>query len=103
MNDGTFRSIILGKDSLLPFELLLKRIIQVDDETADILKIVCAAGGARSGFNGDSNARLELLAAAGLLAVATLPNTNPELSQRFYRPTKKGVIMVEKLNERDRT
>jgi hypothetical protein len=41
--------------------------------------------------------------AAGLLAIATLPNTNPiaRTRQRFCRPTKSGVATVEKLKERD--
>ena len=54
-----------------------------------VLQTVCAAGGARAGFNGDANARLEQLVEEGLLDVANAPHRS------FYRPTKKGVTMVQ--------
>ncbi len=55
-----------------------------------VLQTVCAAGGARAGFNGDANARLEQLVEEGLLDVAQTLNAD----RSFYRPTKKGVTMV---------
>jgi len=105
MKDKKFLPIAIDAAPLLSSELNTQTdSLLVDEETISILKTVCAAGGARTGFNGDSNARLEQLAAAGLLAVATLPNTNPipRTRQRFYRPTKSGVATVEKLKQRER-
>ena len=62
----------------------------MDTETMSLLQTVCAAGGARAGFNGESNDRLEQLVKEGLLVLAT-----PLDAQRsFYRPTKKGATMV---------
>ena len=58
-----------------------------------LLQTVCAAGGARAGFNGDANARLEQLVKEGLLDVASPLNAHCS----FYRPTKKGVTMVKTL------
>ncbi len=74
----------------------------IDDETMSMLQTVCAAGGARAGFNGDANARLEQLVEEGLLAEANPPNTKPgPIARRcFYRPTKKGVTVVEMLKAR---
>jgi hypothetical protein len=66
----------------------------MDNETLNLLQTVCAAGGARASFNGDANARLEQLVEEGLLDVATAPHAHRSL----YRPTKKGVTMVQKLN-----
>jgi hypothetical protein len=63
----------------------------MDTETMSVLQTVCAAGGARAGFNGDSNARLEQLVEEGLLDVANALNAH----RTFYRPTKKGVTMVQ--------
>ncbi len=65
----------------------------MDNETISMLETVCAAGGARAGFNGDANARLEQLVEEGLLDVANAPNAH----RSFYRPTKKGVTMVQTL------
>jgi hypothetical protein len=65
----------------------------MDKETMSLLQTVCAAGGARAGFNGDSNARLEQLVEEGLLDSANPPNAH----RSFYRPTKKGVSMVQTL------
>jgi hypothetical protein len=65
----------------------------MDNETLNLLQTVCAAGGARASFNGDANARLEQLVEEGLLDVATAPHAHRSL----YRPTKKGVIMVQTL------
>jgi hypothetical protein len=74
----------------------------MDDETMSMLQTVCAAGGVRAGFNGDANARLEQLVEEGLLAEANPPNTKqyPIIRRRFYRPTKKGVTIVEMLKAR---
>lgn len=66
----------------------------MDNETLNLLQTVCAAGGARASFNGDANARLEQLVEEGLLDVATAPHAHRSL----YRPTKKGVTMVQRLN-----
>jgi hypothetical protein len=65
----------------------------MDKETMSVLQTVCAAGGARAGFNGDANARLEQLVEEGLLDVATALHAR----RTFYRPTKKGVTMVQTL------
>jgi hypothetical protein len=63
----------------------------MDKETMSVLQTVCAAGGARAGFNGDANARLEQLVEEGLLDIAKAPHAH----RSFYRPTKKGVTMVQ--------
>jgi hypothetical protein len=63
----------------------------MDTETLSLLQTVCAAGGARAGFNGDSNARLEQLVEDGLLVVAIRLDAH----RSFYRPTKKGASMVQ--------
>jgi hypothetical protein len=63
----------------------------MDKETMSVLQTVCAAGGARAGFNGDANARLEQLVDEGLLDVANALDAH----RSFYRPTKKGVTMVQ--------
>jgi hypothetical protein len=65
----------------------------MDNETLNLLQTVCAAGGARASFNGDANARLEQLVEEGLLDVAAAPHAHRSL----YRPTKKGVTMVQTL------
>lgn len=63
----------------------------MDSETMNLLQTVCAAGGARAGFNGDANDRLEQLVNEGLLDVANPLNAH----RSFYRPTKKGATMVQ--------
>jgi hypothetical protein len=63
----------------------------MDTETLSLLQTVCAAGGARAGFNGESNDRLEQLVKEGLLDVAIPLNAH----RSFYRPTKKGATMVQ--------
>lgn len=63
----------------------------MDNETMSLLQTVCAAGGARAGFNGDANDRLEQLVKEGLLDVALPLNAH----RSFYRPTKKGATMVQ--------
>jgi hypothetical protein len=67
----------------------------MDAETISALRIVCTAGGASSGFNGDSNARLERLAEDGLLVVVNLPKTKGP--RRAYKPTEKGKEVVRQL------
>jgi len=69
----------------------------MDQETISVLRTVCVAGGARSGFNCDANARLDLLVEAGLLTVVEHPEPEPGkiARRRFYRPTSKGVTMVQ--------
>lgn len=73
----------------------------MDDETISVLKTVCVAGGARSGYSEESNARLEELVDAGFLTETDEPDPSPyrALHHRFYRPTKKGVTLVQKLKE----
>jgi hypothetical protein len=75
----------------------------VDDDTIDLLKTVCVAGGVRPGFNGDSNARLEQLAAAGLLDSVEIPSDQPttRIPRRLYRPTELGRAMFRKLSDKD--
>jgi hypothetical protein len=63
----------------------------MDTETMSLLQTVCAAGGARAGFNGESNDRLEQLVQEGLLDLTSPPNAH----RSFYRPTKKGATMVQ--------
>ena len=67
--------------------------MNMDAETIATLKIVCTAGSASSGFNGDSNARLEELAQEGLLVSVT----KPKAPRRAYKPTEKGKEMVRQL------
>jgi predicted ArsR family transcriptional regulator len=69
----------------------------MDNETISTLQTVCAAGGARAGFNGDANARLEELVEAGLLAVANPSGTETGRAapRTFYRPTKKGITLAK--------
>ncbi|MGB6946926.1 MAG: hypothetical protein WBE37_31305 [Bryobacteraceae bacterium] len=72
----------------------------MDAETISTLKTVCTAGGASSGFNGDSNARLEQLAEDGFLVVVNLVKAKgPSSTQksRAYKPTEKGQEMFRKL------
>jgi len=68
----------------------------MDQETLNVLKTVCVAGGARAGYNDDANARLDLLVEAGLLAVAEPHESHSTKIRRwrFYKPTSKGVNMV---------
>lgn len=77
----------------------MKSEATVDDQTISVLKTVCVAGGARPGFNQDSNARLEWLAEAGLLALdkPRSKETTAVRSRRFYRPTKKGLELFQLL------
>jgi hypothetical protein len=67
----------------------------MDAETISTLKTVCTAGQASSGYNGDSNARLEQLAKDGFLVVVNLAKTKGP--RRAYQPTEKGREIVRKL------
>jgi len=69
----------------------------MDQDTMNVLRTVCVAGGARAGFNCDANARLDLLVEAGLLTVAEpqAPEPGKVVRRRFYRPTTKGVTMAQ--------
>jgi len=67
----------------------------MDTETISALKTVCTAGQASSGFNDESNARLEQLAAEGLLLAVNPPKHKGP--RRAYRPTEKGKEVVRKL------
>jgi hypothetical protein len=67
----------------------------MDAETISTLKTVCTAGRASSGFNEDSNARLEQLAKDGFLVVVNVAKTKGP--RRAYQPTEKGWEIVRKL------
>lgn len=71
----------------------------MDAETISTLRTVCTAGRASSGFNGDSNARLEQLVAEGfLIVVDTAPKTKgPRLA---YQPTEKGKELLHQLGRK---
>lgn len=69
--------------------------INMDAETIATLKIVCTAGHASSGFNEDSNARLEQLAQDGLLVAVSI--NKPKGPRRAYRPTEKGKEVIRQL------
>jgi hypothetical protein len=60
----------------------------MDAETISTLRIVCTAGRASSGYNGDSNARLEQLVEDGLLVVVNVRHAKGPNSA--YKPTEKG-------------
>ena len=67
----------------------------MDDETISALKIVCTAGCACEGFDGDANERLKQLADGGLLVVARVPGA---LANRpTYKPTKTGWKLFRQL------
>jgi hypothetical protein len=72
----------------------------MDAETISTLKTVCTAGRASSGFNGDSNARLEQLVEDGFLMVINVTRAKgPGFSEdrSAYKPTEKGREMFRKL------
>jgi hypothetical protein len=72
----------------------------MDAETISTLKTVCTAGGASSGFNGNSNAQLEQLVEDGFLVVVNVVKAKgPKSSQksRAYQPTDKGRELCRKL------
>lgn len=72
----------------------MKTDMNMDAETIATLKIVCTAGRASSGFNDDSNARLEQLAQDGLLVAV---GNKPKGPRRAYKPTEKGKEMIRQL------
>jgi hypothetical protein len=67
----------------------------MDAETISTLRIVCTAGRATSGFNEDSNARLEQLAQDGFLVTVNV--AKPKGPRRAYRPTEKGKEALRQL------
>jgi hypothetical protein len=69
----------------------------MDAETIATLKTVCTAGRAAAGFNGDSNARLEQLAEAGLLVLESAPKAKGPRSA--YKPTEKGQELFRRLSK----
>jgi hypothetical protein len=75
--------------------------IPLDGETINMLRTVCVAGRVRSAFNGDSNARIEQLVAAGFLAVVSVPASDPNAirPQRSYRPTQSGRELLHELEK----
>ncbi len=78
-----------------PLDATMETDMNMDPETIATLKIVVTAGHASSGFNDDSNARLEQLAQDGLL-VAVSAN-KPKGPRRAYKPTDKGKEVVRQL------
>jgi hypothetical protein len=73
----------------------MKAGMNMDAETIATLKIVCTAGRASSGFNDDSNARLEQLAQDGLLVAVSI--NKPKGPRRAYKPTEKGKEVMRQL------
>ena len=73
----------------------------MDDDTLNLLKTVCAAGRAGSGFDDNSNARLEKLVEQGLLDVvsAAAAHTQGKIPRRYYRPTEQARALLRQLNE----
>lgn len=68
----------------------------MDAETISALRTVCTAGRARSGFNEDSNARLDKLAEDGFLVVVNIAKTQGP--RRAYRPTEKAKELLQQLS-----
>jgi hypothetical protein len=77
--------------------LQIERLASMDADTIATLKTVCTAGSARSGFNGDCNARLEQLVEAGLLVLVNLPKAKSPRSA--YQPTAKGEELFRQLSK----
>jgi hypothetical protein len=73
----------------------MKADMNMDADTISTLKIVVTAGHASSGFNDDSNARLEQLAQDGLLMAVGV--SKPKGPRRAYKPTEKGREVVRQL------
>ncbi len=73
-----------------------ERWIGMDAETISTLRTVCTAGRASSGFNGDSNARLEQLAQDGFLVVVNVSKKKGPPSA--YKPTEKGKELFRQLS-----
>jgi hypothetical protein len=70
----------------------------MDAETISTLKTVCTAGRARSGFNGDCNARLEQLVAEGFLVVVNVAKAKGPRSD--YKPSEKGQELFRQLSKK---
>jgi hypothetical protein len=70
----------------------------MDAETISTLRTVCTAGRASSGYNGDCNARLEQLAADGLLVIVKVSKGKGPRSA--YKPTEKGHEVVRQLSRK---
>jgi hypothetical protein len=70
----------------------------MDAETISTLRIVCTAGRASSGYNGDCNARLEQLAEDGFLVVVNVMQAKGPHSA--YKPTEKGQEMFRRLSHK---
>ena len=68
----------------------------MDAETISTLKTVCTAGSAASGFNGDSNARLEQLEKEGFLVAVNVAKSKSPRSA--YKPTEKGKELFRQLS-----
>jgi hypothetical protein len=75
-----------------------ERWIGMDAETISILRTVCTAGRASSGFNGESNAQLEQLAQDGFLVVVNIAKTKGPASA--YKPTEKGKELFRQLSRK---
>jgi hypothetical protein len=67
---------------------MMERWTEMDAETISTLRTVCTAGRASSGFNGDSNARLERLVEEGFLVAVSV--AKPKGPRSAYKPTEKG-------------
>ena len=74
----------------------------MDNDTLSLLKTVCAAGRAREGYDGNSNARLDQLVQEGLLDVvnAAAPAPSSKIQRRYYQPTEQGRAMLRQLSEK---
>lgn len=68
----------------------------MDAETISTLRTVCTAGRARSGFNEESNARLEQLAEDGFLVAVNVPKAKGP--RRSYKPTEKARELLYQLS-----
>jgi hypothetical protein len=72
----------------------------MDDDTQNLLKTVCVAGGVRPAFDGNSNERLDQLVRAGLLEVVDILSEGPKRKgrRRYYRPTESGRALCRTLS-----
>lgn len=74
----------------------------MDEDMLSLLKTVCVAGRARSGFNGNANERLDKLVEEGLLDTVSTASSDVKVKvpRRYYRPTEQGRAMCRKLTEK---
>ena len=74
----------------------------MDEDTLSLLKTVCAAGHARAGFDGNSNARLDQLVEDGMLDLVNAPGSSSKSKtpRRYYQPTEQARVMLRKLSEK---